>query len=117
MLVGVHRDPVYGHLVTAGLGGVHVELFGDVQRRLLPLDRGTARAMLDGLRSRPLLDGLRGAPRHDADALVDLLLAVSDLVSRHADDIGELDLNPVRVLPAGTRGPAAVVLDALVVPA
>ncbi|MFC5749541.1 acetate--CoA ligase family protein [Actinomadura rugatobispora] len=111
MLVGVHRDPVYGHLITVGLGGVHVELFGDVQRRLLPLDPQTAREMVDGLRSRPLLDGLRGAPPHDVDALVDLLLAVSDLVTKHAADIGELDLNPVRVLPSGV-----IVLDALVVP-
>ncbi|WP_113703713.1 acetate--CoA ligase family protein [Nonomuraea lactucae] len=115
MLVGVHRDPVYGHLITVGLGGVHVELFRDVQRRLLPLDRRTAVEMLDGLRCRPLLEGMRGAPRHDVEGLVDLLLTVSDLVSRHADELGELDLNPVRVRPAGSPGPTVLALDALVV--
>ena len=114
MLVGVHRDPVYGHVITVGLGGVHVELFGDVRHRLLPLDRRAAEAMVDELRCRPLLEGLRGAPRADVDGLVDLLLTVSDLVTRHADHIGELDLNPVRVFPPGD-GPSVLVLDALVV--
>ncbi|MEW2353337.1 acetate--CoA ligase family protein [Spirillospora sp. NPDC029432] len=115
MLVGVHRDPVYGHLISVGMGGVHVEVFGDVQRRLLPLDRRTAEEMLDGLRCKRLLEGVRGAPRHDVEGLVDLLLAVSALVERHADAIGELDLNPVLVRPAGAAGPTVLALDALVV--
>ncbi|MEU9454176.1 acetate--CoA ligase family protein [Streptomyces sp. NPDC048277] len=117
MLVGVHRDPVFGHLLTVGLGGIHVEVLKDVERELLPLDAPRAHAMLRRLRAWPLLDGVRGRPRCDVDALVELLLAVSRLVSDHADGLDSLDLNPVRVRPVGAGGPGALVLDALVVPA
>ena len=36
-VVGFHRDSVFGHVCTFGLGGVSIELFKDVSRRLLPL--------------------------------------------------------------------------------
>jgi len=108
--VGVSRDPVFGHVMTFGLGGVYVEVFQDVARRLLPLQREEAEAMLREVRSFPLLDGARGRPKADVAALVELLLAVSRFVGAHADRIDELDLNPVWVSPAG-----ALALDAVIV--
>ncbi|OZI44340.1 acetate--CoA ligase family protein [Bordetella genomosp. 4] len=111
-LVGVSRDPVFGHVLTFGLGGVYVEVFKDVSRRLLPLQREEAEAMVREIRSFPLLDGARGRPRADLSALIDLLIKVSDFVGRHADDIDEMDLNPVWVGPAGQ---GAVALDAVIV--
>jgi acyl-CoA synthetase (NDP forming) len=115
LLVGVHRDPVYGLLLTLAAGGVLVELFDDAQRWLLPLDRRAAEEMVRRLRCYPLLDGTyRGRPKCDVAALVELLCRLSDLVSAHPDDITELDLNPVLVRPLGVDGPGAVVLDALV---
>jgi len=109
-LVGVSRDPVFGHVMTFGLGGVYVEVFQDVARRLLPLQREEAEAMVREVRSFALLDGARGRPRADVTALVDLLMAVSRFVGAHADRIDELDLNPVWVSPAG-----AMALDAVIV--
>lgn len=94
-LVGVSRDPVFGHMLTFGLGGVYVEVFKDVSRRLMPLQREEAEAMVREIRSFPLLDGARGRPRADVPALVDLLMTLSDFVGRHADEIDEIDLNPV----------------------
>ncbi len=111
-LVGVSRDPVFGHVLTFGLGGVYVEVFKDVSRRLLPLQREEAQAMLREVRSFPLLDGARGRPRADIGALVDLLMAVSDFVGRHVEDLDEMDLNPVWV---GPEGAGCVVLDAVMV--
>lgn len=111
-LVGVSRDPVFGHVLTFGLGGVYVEVFKDVSRRLLPLQREEAESMVREIRSFPLLDGARGRPRADVPALVELLMKVSDFVGRHADAIDEMDLNPVWVGPAGQ---GAVALDAVIV--
>ena len=111
-LIGVSRDPVFGHVLTFGLGGVYVEVFKDVSRRLLPLQREEAEAMVREIRGFPLLDGVRGRPRADVAALVELLMKVSDFVGSHADDIDEMDLNPVWV---GQKGEGCVVLDAVIV--
>lgn len=111
-LVGVSRDPVLGPVLTFGLGGVHVELFRDVTRRVLPLSRREAEAMVREIRAFPLLDGLRGRPKADVPALVDLLLKVSDFVAAHATQIDEMDLNPVWV---GPMGQGACALDAVIV--
>jgi acyl-CoA synthetase (NDP forming) len=111
-LVGVTRDPVLGPVLTFGLGGVHVELFRDVARRVLPLSRREAEAMVREIRAFPLLDGLRGRPKADVPALIDLLLKVSDFVAAHAAQIDEMDLNPVWV---GPLGQGAQALDAVIV--
>lgn len=111
-LIGVSRDPVFGHVLTFGLGGIHVELLRDVARRVLPLSRAEAEALVREIRAFPLLDGLRGRPKADVPALVDLLLQVSDFVVAHGDRIDEMDLNPVWVGPAGG---GALPLDAVIV--
>ncbi|MFH5824638.1 acetate--CoA ligase family protein [Georgenia sp. AZ-5] len=112
MLVGVTADPVHGPVVTFGLGGIYVELFKDVSRRVLPLSEKEARALVEEPNSAALLKGLRGAEPYDIEALVELLVSVSRFVETHADVIEELELNPVRVLPAGQ---GVVALDAVLV--
>src|SRR5690606_7340889 len=99
-VVGVQRDPVGGARVMAGSGGVLVEVLKDVAFRRAPFDVDTGLAMLDELRMGALLDGVRGQPAVDRRAVARLL---SDL-SRWAaatPRLAELDLNPVRVGPAG----------------
>lgn len=110
--IGVSRDPVFGHVLTFGLGGIYVEIFKDVSRRLLPLQRPEAEAMIREITSFPLLDGARGRPKADVAALTDFLMKVSDFVGAHAEQIHELDLNPVWV---GAAGQGVLVLDAVVI--
>jgi acyl-CoA synthetase (NDP forming) len=112
VLVGVSRDAVLGPVLTFGLGGIHVELFRDVARRVLPLSRPEAEAMVREIRAFPLLDGVRGRPKADVPALVDLLMKVSDFVAAHASQLDEMDLNPVSVGPVGQ---GALALDAVIV--
>lgn len=109
-LVGVHRDDLFGHVLTFGLGGVYVEVFRDVSRRLLPLTPAEARAMIAETRCHQLLAGCRGQAPADIGALEKLLLAVSDFVTRGPYEVQELDLNPVLVSPDG-----AVALDAVLI--
>ncbi|MGQ4600687.1 acetate--CoA ligase family protein [Nocardia sp. R6R-6] len=111
VLIGVTQDPTFGPVLTFGLGGIYVELFADVSRRLLPLTRESALRMVGETRCSAILDGLRGGARSDVEALVDLLIAISDLVV--ADhDIQELEMNPVRVHPDGQ---GVTVLDVVLV--
>lgn len=112
VIIGVSRDPVFGPAVMFGLGGVHVEVLKDVTFRLAPFGRDEARRMIGEIRGRALLAGVRGAPASDVDALVEVLMRVSEFAAAHADDIETIDLNPVIAWPKG-EGVAA--LDALVV--
>jgi acetate---CoA ligase (ADP-forming) len=115
IIVGVHRDPTFGHLLTVGVGGVLVETLDDVARALLPINLARARQLIDSLRSREILNGARGGPVYDAEALVALLVGVSDIVGEYSDQIDEIELNPVLLTPIESPDPPALVLDALVV--
>jgi acyl-CoA synthetase (NDP forming) len=112
MVVGVSHDELFGPTVTVGLGGVLVEVLRDAAVRVPPFGEDQARAMLSELRGRALLDGVRGAPPVDIDALVEVVIRVQRMALELGDDIAELDINPLMVLP---RGQGAVALDALVV--
>jgi acyl-CoA synthetase (NDP forming) len=108
LLVGGRRDASFGPTVLVGLGGVLAELVRDVSIGLAPLTRQTARAMLAEGRKGTLLDGYRGAAAVDREALIDVLIAVGDLLVNHGT-IMELDLNPL--IASGDR---LVAVDALV---
>jgi len=109
-LVGISRDPLFGPVVTVGLGGVLVEVLGDVAHRVPPFSRDEAVSMLDELQGAALFGGVRGTDPVDADALVDVVMAVQTMALELDGDLGELDLNPVMVRKQG-----AVALDALAV--
>ncbi|MFF3845793.1 acetate--CoA ligase family protein [Streptomyces sp. NPDC002328] len=112
MVVGVTHDDLFGPTVTVGLGGVLVEVLRDASVRVPPFGENQAREMLGELRGRALLDGVRGRPPADLDALVEVVLRVQHMALELGDDLAELDINPLMVLP---RGQGAVALDALAV--
>ena len=109
-VVGVSHDDLFGPVVMAGLGGIFVEVLEDVSFRVPPFGRRDAQAMLRELRGFPLLQGARGAKPADVDAFVDVIEKVQRLALDLADDVSELDINPLVVKARG-----AVALDALVV--
>jgi acyl-CoA synthetase (NDP forming) len=100
VLVGMTHDPLFGPLLAFGLGGIHVEILGDVCFRVTPLTERDAFEMVSGIRGSRLFAGYRGHPPADVGALEELLLRVSQLVEE-VPEIGELDLNPVFALPPG----------------
>jgi acetyl coenzyme A synthetase (ADP forming)-like protein len=100
MLVGVTHDPVFGPIVVCGAGGALVELLKDIAVRITPLTDRDAREMVSSLKTFPLLNEYRGGPRYDVSVLEEVILRVGALVE-DIHEIGELDLNPVIVLPEG----------------
>jgi acetyl coenzyme A synthetase (ADP forming)-like protein len=100
MLVGVTHDPVFGPIVVCGTGGVLVELLKDVVVRITPLTDQDVSEMIRSLKTFPLLSGYRGGLIYDVPALEQMILRVGALVE-DIHEIGELDLNPVIVLPEG----------------
>jgi acyl-CoA synthetase (NDP forming) len=111
IIVGCVRDSTFGPVLTVGLGGTIVELFGDVSRRLAPVSPGEARAMLAELRSFPLLAGFRGSPEMDIDAAARVIATVSAFAAAN-ERIAEIEINPLRVHKAGE---GCTALDALIV--
>jgi acetate---CoA ligase (ADP-forming) len=98
--VGGRRDPVFGPIVMAGLGGVFIEIFKDTAIRLAPVTEREARDMLRELRAYSVLEGTRGKRMADMEALVEVICRVSSLMAV-ASDISEMDINPVIVHPVG----------------
>jgi len=114
-VVGFSHDEVFGAVVMVGLGGVFIEVLRDVAFRVPPFSRSEARRMVGELKGAPLLAGgagARGRPPADVDALVDVVMRVQRLALDLHDEVAEIDINPLAVLP---RGQGAIALDALVV--
>ncbi|MEP5766186.1 MAG: acetate--CoA ligase family protein [Halieaceae bacterium] len=110
MILGVSRDEQFGPMLVLGFGGVHAEVLQDVAVLMPPFDAACARRALDKLRLRPLLDGVRGEAAVDIDSFCEMAARLSAIAVAFADDIVEIDINPVKL---GAWG--AVGLDALVV--
>ena len=108
MIVGGLVDPVFGPLISVGIGGVLTEMLDDVVFAPAPVDEIEAAAMIERLRGRALLDGFRGAPAGDVEGLA---LIVS-LVSRGITGSG---LREVEINPLIWDGEAWVAVDWLVV--
>jgi acetyl coenzyme A synthetase (ADP forming)-like protein len=100
VMVGVTADPLFGPLIAFGLGGIHVEILGDVRFRITPLTDRDAAEMVREIRGYRLLEGYRGHPAADVLAIQDVLLRVSRLVEE-VPEIAELDLNPLFALSPG----------------
>jgi acyl-CoA synthetase (NDP forming) len=112
VILGVNRDPTWGLLLMAGLGGVLVEALGDVALAPVPLDEAAARALIGRLKGARLLGSYRGSPAADTAALADLMVRLSQFADDHADHIAAIDLNPV-IVHAEREGISVV--DALII--
>ena len=109
LIVGIHRDPSLGLLLTVGSGGVLVELAGDTATLLLPATEVDVRDAVLSLRCAALLRGYRGRQPAALDAAIRQILAVADFATAHCATLEELDVNPLAVTARD-----AIALDALV---
>ncbi|KHK90159.1 acetate--CoA ligase family protein [Novosphingobium malaysiense] len=111
ILAGATHDPVFGWMLTVGLGGIWTELMKDACNALLPIDAAGAEAMLRSLKGFKLLDGYRGAPKADVKAAAQAIAALGDAVMAGGERLREVEINPLLVMP---EGQGAVAVDALV---
>jgi acyl-CoA synthetase (NDP forming) len=111
IMIGAHRDGVFGPVVAVGDGGKYVEIFRDTALLLPPLSKEETRQALLRLRIAPLFAGVRGEPPMDVEALCDAVVRIGDLMLDPAAKVMSLDLNPVLLDSAGK---GCVVVDAVV---
>ena len=95
MILGITRDPTFGPLVLVGLGGTLAEVLDDVRIGVPPFDEAEAMRLVRSLDGSAVLRGFRGVPAVDQTALAEMLVRLSDVALAYADQIEELDLNPV----------------------
>jgi acyl-CoA synthetase (NDP forming) len=111
IMIGAHRDPVFGPVVAVGDGGKYVEIFRDTTLLLPPFGLADVKDALGRLRIAPLFAGVRGEPPMDVDALSDAIVKIGALMADPAANVMSLDLNPVMLDSAGK---GCVVVDAVV---
>ncbi|QII00312.1 acetate--CoA ligase family protein [Rhodococcoides fascians A21d2] len=109
LFLGARRDPVFGPIVVAGLGGTAAEAIGDVTIRSGDLTHATAKEMLDDLLSAALLDGWRGGPTLDRVEFARVATSLAAYITAHPD-IDDFEINPLRLTAAGL-----IALDAVVI--
>jgi acyl-CoA synthetase (NDP forming) len=111
IMIGAHRDPVFGPVVAVGDGGKYVEIFHDTTLLLPPFSKDDAKGALGRLRIAPLFKGVRGEPPMDIDALSDAVVRIGELMLDPTAKVMSLDLNPVLL---DSVGKGCVVVDAAV---
>ena len=100
-ILGILNDPLFGPSVMFGLGGIFTEVLRDVSFRLAPISRATADEMVSEIKGYSVLKGARGKPPCDINALIDVIQKLSFMATEMEDEIVELDINPLFVLPEG----------------
>lgn len=110
-IVGVKKDPILGHLIMFGLGGIYVEILKDVQFAFTPLTNLDTEKMIWSLKTADLFKGARGGQALDTEAISQVLGRISQLVTDFPQ-VEELDINPLLVLP---KGQGVLCLDARII--
>ena len=107
--LGIINDRQFGPLVMVAAGGILIELLDDRAMALCPVGPAEAESMLASLKLDRLLKGTRGQAPVNREALVDLIVKLSQLAWELRDSIAEIDINPV------IAGPGHIIaVDALV---
>ena len=108
IIMGITKDPQFGHMIMFGLGGIYVEVLKDIAFRITPLGREDAHEMIRETKTFPLLRGVRGEAEADIDAIEHSLLVLSQMAADFPQ-IVEADINPLLVRK---RGEGVVAIDA-----
>ena len=94
LFIGAKYEPRFGHIILCGLGGIFVEVLGDVSSGLAPLTFNEAGSMIKSLRAYKIIHGTRGKPGINESKFAEIIVRLSSLL-RFATEIKEMDLNPL----------------------
>ena len=101
IILGGKQDGNFGPVIVFGIGGIYVEVIGDVVLRVCPINRIEARSMIEEIKGIKLLRGVRGQKATDLEAIVEALIRLSALLTDFPQ-IAEIDINPIMVFEAGS---------------
>ncbi|OGO36631.1 MAG: hypothetical protein A2W35_16595 [Chloroflexi bacterium RBG_16_57_11] len=107
VIIGAVQDQQFGPLVMFGSGGTEVEGLKDVAFALAPMTQEEADYLLVSTWAGRKLQGFRNMPPVDRPGVLDALSRVAQLAADFPE-LAEIEINPLRVLPAGQ---GAIALD------
>ncbi len=111
MILGLNKAEGLGTMVVTGLGGIYTEIFKDISTRFVPVTNIDIEEMINSLKTAEVLYGARGQDAYDIEALAECIARVSQMAVDF-EEIKELDINPLLVLP---KGQGVKVLDARII--
>jgi acyl-CoA synthetase (NDP forming) len=94
LFIGAKYEPKFGHVILCGLGGIFVEVLGDVSSGLAPLTFNEATSMIRSLKAYRIIHGTRGKQGVSEQKFAEIIVRLSSLL-RFATEIKEMDLNPL----------------------
>ena len=95
IIIGMSKDQQFGPLLMFGTGGIYANFMKDVSFALsYKFSKDSAKKLIENTKIFSLLQGVRGEPSSDIDAIIDVLLRLSQLVNDFPE-IVELDINPL----------------------
>jgi acetyltransferase len=107
VLAGFLRDPRLGPLLAFGLGGIAVEVLGQVAYLALPAAPDEVEELIDSIPASVLLGPFRGKPPVDRARLAQVLLRLGQIGLDHLD-IAAIEVNP---LLAATASEESLAVD------
>lgn len=96
VMIGIARDPIFGPVISFGVGGTAVDIFADSQVALPPLNEFLARELIERTKAARLLKNFRNLPEADMERLVEIIKRVSEMACE-LPQIEEMDINPLLV--------------------
>ena len=94
LFIGAKYEPAFGHIILCGLGGIFVEVLGDVSSGLAPLTYNEAESMIRSLKSYKIIHGTRGQAGINENKFAEIIVRLSSVL-RYATEIKEMDMNPL----------------------
>ena len=94
LMIAIANDATFGRVIRFGAGGIAAEVVHDTATALPPLNRRLAQELVSRTLSARLLRPFRHIPGVDVDAILDVLLRVSEIVCA-LPWIAELEINPL----------------------
>lgn len=94
VFIGAKREDKFGHMVLAGLGGIFIEVFKDVNTSIVPVSMDEAKNMITSLKSYEIIKGIRGQEPVNQEMFAKQITQISALMEV-APEIFEMDLNPL----------------------
>lgn len=94
LIIGIKKDPNFGHVMMFGGGGVFTNLIVDRNLKLLPVDRFNAIEMIRNSKISRLLYGFRDDSQYPISQLLYLMEKMSDLVLNFPE-FEEIEINPL----------------------
>ncbi len=95
MIIGLKKDPTFGHVLAFGLGGIFTEILKDVSFRICPITEQDTESMIQEIKSYPILKGYRNTSAN-IKLIKQVLFKTSELTKKYPK-IKELDINPLIV--------------------